>query len=97
VQRGSISFAGHHWDRVSNEGKDFVSRLLTVGEEKRLSASEALNHPWIRGRADSAWSALRPDEFTATASALSNIMKFSAKSKLKQATYALIASQLLAK
>ena len=97
VKHGSFSFSGHHWQNVSVEAKDFVSKLLTVDETKRLSAAEALNHPWIRSRADSAWSECRSDEFKATALALSNLMKFSAKSKLKQATYTLIASQLLLK
>ena len=97
VQNGTFSFSGDNWQNVSDEAKDFVSKLITVDENKRLSASEALEHPWIRARADAAWSELRPDEFRETAQALSNLMKFSAKSKLKQATYTLIASQLLMK
>lgn len=97
VNSGSFSFSSHQWKNVSVEAKDFVSKLLTVDETERLSAAEALNHPWILARANSSWSELRPDQFTVTASALSNLVKFSANTKLKQATYMLIASQLLTK
>lgn len=97
VQKGSFSFSGHQWQHVSDEAKDFVSKLLTVDEGERMSAPEALSHRWIRSRADSAWSELRPDEYFATAEALKNLMRFSARSKLKQAAYTLIASQMLVK
>ena len=32
---------------VTDEAKDFVSKLLVVDPSKRASASEALSHPWI--------------------------------------------------
>jgi len=37
-------------ETVSPEGKDIVGRLLTVDAAKRLSAHEALNHPWVAGQ-----------------------------------------------
>ncbi|GAA5890575.1 hypothetical protein JCM8208_004920 [Rhodotorula glutinis] len=36
------------WDNVSDEAKDFIRQLLTVDEDERPSAAEALNHPWLR-------------------------------------------------
>ena len=33
--------------KVSSEGKDFISRLLVKDPEKRLTASQCLNHPWL--------------------------------------------------
>ncbi|GAA6002918.1 hypothetical protein JCM10207_001897 [Rhodosporidiobolus poonsookiae] len=36
------------WETVSEEAKDFIRRCLTVDEEKRPTAAEALEHPWLR-------------------------------------------------
>mmetsp|Transcript_38638 Transcript_38638/g.109276 ORF Transcript_38638/g.109276 Transcript_38638/m.109276 type:complete len:369 (-) Transcript_38638:409-1515(-) len=36
------------WDDVSDLGKDLVAKLLTVDASCRLSAVEALGHPWIQ-------------------------------------------------
>mmetsp|Transcript_18097 Transcript_18097/g.27145 ORF Transcript_18097/g.27145 Transcript_18097/m.27145 type:complete len:462 (-) Transcript_18097:84-1469(-) len=35
------------WDNISPEGADFVSKLLYRNPQDRLSAREALEHPWI--------------------------------------------------
>lgn len=32
---------------LSNEAKDFITNLLKVDPKKRMSADEALNHPWL--------------------------------------------------
>jgi len=40
-------FRSPDWDHVSDDAKDFVSSLLT-GPTERLSASQALNHRWIK-------------------------------------------------
>ena len=34
---------------VSEEGKDFIRRLLTKNKEKRMTAHECLLHPWLLG------------------------------------------------
>jgi serine/threonine protein kinase len=33
--------------KVSDQAKDLVSKMLTVDHTKRITAAEALNHPWI--------------------------------------------------
>jgi len=38
----------NNWTNVSQAAKDFVSDLLEYNPTKRLSALQALNHPWIR-------------------------------------------------
>ena len=35
------------WGDISLEGKDFIKKLLQLDARKRLSAVEALKHPWI--------------------------------------------------
>ena len=39
---------------VSIEGRDLVERMLHHDPEKRITASEALKHPWITRRAPAA-------------------------------------------
>mmetsp|Transcript_73771 Transcript_73771/g.171087 ORF Transcript_73771/g.171087 Transcript_73771/m.171087 type:complete len:619 (-) Transcript_73771:108-1964(-) len=46
------------WRRVSASATDFVYKLLEVNPNKRLSASEALRHPWIETRKTSASSSV---------------------------------------
>lgn len=97
IGKGEFSFSSSHWDSVSDTGKDFVTKLLEVDEEKRMSSEEALLHPWIRQETLKMWSDLTQSEFNAIVTALTNVLQFSAKSKLKQAAYSLIASQFLLK
>lgn len=35
------------WPSVSNLAKDFIDRVLTVDHTERLTAGQALKHPWI--------------------------------------------------
>lgn len=36
---------------VSNEARDLVQAMLEVDSKKRISASDALKHPWISSKA----------------------------------------------
>lgn len=40
-------WVGDAWKSISKEGKDLVSRLLEPSPLKRLTAKEALEHPWL--------------------------------------------------
>jgi len=48
IDDGRITLSGGAWDTVSDLGKDLVKRLLHVDPNQRLSASQVLNHPWIK-------------------------------------------------
>ncbi len=48
VKSGMLSFEEKEWEDVSPNAKDFVVRLLCRDPEERLSAVEALAHPWLR-------------------------------------------------
>lgn len=41
-------FPSPYWDQISTEAKDFISRLLVLDTSKRMTAEEALYHPWLR-------------------------------------------------
>ncbi|KAK6292891.1 hypothetical protein J4Q44_G00363920 [Coregonus suidteri] len=47
ILRGRYSFHGEPWPSVSNLAKDFIERLLGVDPSSRLTAIQALHHPWV--------------------------------------------------
>ncbi|OMO64230.1 hypothetical protein CCACVL1_21901 [Corchorus capsularis] len=47
VKRSDPKFDDEPWPSVSPEAKDFVKRLLCKNEYKRMTAAEALGHPWL--------------------------------------------------
>eukprot|EP00249_Psilotum_nudum_P023364 c28847_g1_i1 orf=1386-3134(+) len=49
VMRADPSFDEAPWPSVSTEAKDFVKRLLNKDYRRRMTASQALTHPWLRG------------------------------------------------
>ena len=44
-----FSFSSPHWGPVSAEAKDMVLRLLVLNPKERLSADQALRHPFVLG------------------------------------------------
>ncbi|KAL8519586.1 hypothetical protein ACS0TY_010503 [Phlomoides rotata] len=48
VLRADPNFFDAPWPSVSAEAKDFVKRLLNRDHRKRMSAAQALTHPWLR-------------------------------------------------
>ncbi|XP_060963526.1 CDPK-related kinase 4-like [Cannabis sativa] len=48
VLRADPNFNDSPWPEVSPEGKDFVKRLLNKDHRKRMTAVQALAHPWLR-------------------------------------------------
>ncbi|KAL1208744.1 CDPK-related kinase 2 [Cardamine amara subsp. amara] len=49
VLKADPSFDEPPWPSLSFEAKDFVKRLLYKDPRKRMTASQALMHPWIAG------------------------------------------------
>lgn len=47
------NFSGEPWRDVSNQAKDFIDKLLVLDPNKRLTAADALKHPWISNNASS--------------------------------------------
>ena len=39
------------WNHISPEAKDLVQKMLVVDPTNRLSATEALQHPWVTRKA----------------------------------------------
>jgi len=47
IKAGNYEFPSPEWDTVTNEAKDLIRKLLRTNQQDRISASEALRHPWI--------------------------------------------------
>ncbi|KAK9527482.1 hypothetical protein VZT92_014041 [Zoarces viviparus] len=47
IVRGKYSFHGDPWPSVSDLAKDFVQRLLPSDPAARLTADQAIRHPWV--------------------------------------------------
>jgi calcium-dependent protein kinase len=47
VSKGIFKISGPVWKRISKEGVDLVKKMLTFDPENRVTAREAICHPWI--------------------------------------------------
>ncbi|KAJ1632493.1 kinase-like domain-containing protein [Pavlovales sp. CCMP2436] len=47
IKAGRYEFLRPYWDPVSATAKDFVSKLLVVDPARRMTAEQALAHPWL--------------------------------------------------
>ncbi|XP_038902111.1 CDPK-related kinase 5-like [Benincasa hispida] len=52
VLKGDPIFDEPPWPSLSSEARDFVKRLLVKDPRKRMSAAQALSHPWIKNSMD---------------------------------------------
>jgi len=49
IMEANFDYPEEYWGSVSKEAKDFVNKLLVVETSDRLSAAQALKHPWLMG------------------------------------------------
>ncbi|KAJ3339117.1 hypothetical protein HDU93_008601 [Gonapodya sp. JEL0774] len=47
VKKGNFDFPSPAWDNISDLAKDLIRALMAYEPEKRLTAKQALDHPWI--------------------------------------------------
>ncbi|XP_043711351.1 calcium-dependent protein kinase 18-like isoform X2 [Telopea speciosissima] len=87
VLRNKPDFRRKPWPSISNSAKDFVKKLLVKDPRARLTAAQALSHPWVREGGDAS-------EIPVDISVLSNIRQFVKYSRLKQFALRALASTL---
>mmetsp|Transcript_28650 Transcript_28650/g.50961 ORF Transcript_28650/g.50961 Transcript_28650/m.50961 type:complete len:468 (-) Transcript_28650:1097-2500(-) len=87
VYAASYNFRPFPFASVSDGAKDLIARLLMKDPELRISAQQALTHPWVRG-IDSFITAPLMDEV------FEGIKKFVEGQALKKATLMYLASRL---
>nr|XP_034312779.1 calcium/calmodulin-dependent protein kinase type II delta chain isoform X8 [Crassostrea gigas] len=47
IKAGAYDYPSPEWDTVTPEAKNLINSMLTVNPAKRITATEALKHPWI--------------------------------------------------
>ncbi|RHY51570.1 hypothetical protein DYB34_000546 [Aphanomyces astaci] len=87
VRTGKYSYDTPEWVGVSAEAKDLINHLLLLNPSKRLTAAQALQHPWLSGSAPST-------ERSLNGTILGSLKRFQGHNKLKKVALAVIADQL---
>ncbi|XP_022239922.1 calcium/calmodulin-dependent protein kinase type II delta chain-like isoform X2 [Limulus polyphemus] len=78
IKAGAYDYPSPEWDTVTPEAKNLINSMLTVNPAKRITASEALIHPWICQRERVASTLHRQETVDC-------LKKFNARRKLKGA------------
>jgi calcium/calmodulin-dependent protein kinase (CaM kinase) II/calcium/calmodulin-dependent protein kinase I len=86
ICKGDFSFDQKWWDCVSEDAKDLVRKLLQVDPLKRLTARQAMRHPWFLTDESS----LMANNLEKT---LVKLRVWNAKTKLKAAVKAVLATK----
>lgn len=47
IKAGTYDYPSPEWDTVTPEAKNLINQMLTVNPYKRITAADALKHPWI--------------------------------------------------
>ncbi|KAL9986398.1 hypothetical protein ACROYT_G000541 [Oculina patagonica] len=50
ILKCDYEFVTPWWDEVSENAKDLVKKLIVLDPKKRLTAGQALQHPWVQGK-----------------------------------------------
>ncbi|XP_044736605.1 calcium/calmodulin-dependent protein kinase type II alpha chain isoform X9 [Chrysoperla carnea] len=78
IKAGAYDYPSPEWDTVTPEAKNLINQMLTVNPGKRITAAEALKHPWIYQRERVASMVHRQETVDC-------LKKFNARRKLKGA------------
>eukprot|EP01069_Polyplicarium_translucidae_P011040 Polyplicarium_translucidae@DN3451_c0_g1_i1.p1 len=91
VEKGKYAFDPPEWTKVSDEVKDIIRQMLVYDPSKRITAEDALQHPWLTKMIEKRDPKV---EEPALANALKNMKKFHTSQKLAQAALLFIGSKL---
>ncbi|XP_023813932.1 calcium/calmodulin-dependent protein kinase type II subunit beta isoform X15 [Oryzias latipes] len=78
IKAGAYDFPSPEWDTVTPEAKNLINQMLTINPVKRITAQEALKHPWVCQRSTVASMMHRQETVEC-------LKKFNARRKLKGA------------
>ncbi|XP_058098847.1 calcium-dependent protein kinase 28-like [Magnolia sinica] len=87
VLKNKPDFKRKPWPSISSSAKDFIQKLLVKDPRTRLTAAQALSHPWVREGGDAS-------EIPVDISVLSNMRQFVRYSRMKQFALRALASTL---
>ncbi|XP_060796016.1 calcium/calmodulin-dependent protein kinase (CaM kinase) II gamma 1 isoform X2 [Neoarius graeffei] len=78
IKAGAYDFPSPEWDTVTPEAKNLINQMLTINPAKRITAEQALKHPWVCQRSTVASMMHRQETVEC-------LRKFNARRKLKGA------------
>ncbi|XP_063290945.1 calcium/calmodulin-dependent protein kinase type II subunit gamma isoform X5 [Pelobates fuscus] len=78
IKAGAYDFPSPEWDTVTPEAKNLINQMLTINPTKRITADQALKHPWVCQRSTVASMMHRQETVEC-------LRKFNARRKLKGA------------
>uniref|UniRef100_A0A665WFB2 calcium/calmodulin-dependent protein kinase n=1 Tax=Echeneis naucrates TaxID=173247 RepID=A0A665WFB2_ECHNA len=76
IKAGAYDFPSPEWDTVTPEAKNLINQMLTINPAKRITAEQALKHPWVCHRSTVASMMHRQETVEC-------LRKFNARRKLK--------------
>uniref|UniRef100_A0A4W5NWK2 calcium/calmodulin-dependent protein kinase n=1 Tax=Hucho hucho TaxID=62062 RepID=A0A4W5NWK2_9TELE len=79
IKAGAYDFPSPEWDTVTPEAKNLINQMLTINPTKRITADQALKHPWVCQRSTVASMMHRQETVEC-------LRKFNARRKLKPQT-----------
>ncbi|KAJ4850443.1 Calcium-dependent protein kinase 33 [Turnera subulata] len=87
ILQGNLDLTASPWPKISNSAKDLVKKMLTKDPSRRITAAQALEHPWMKvgGEASD-----RPID----SAVLIRIKEFRAMNKLKKLALKVMAENL---
>lgn len=86
IRGGRFAYPRRAAESVSEEAKDFIDRLLVVDPRKRMTAKQALFHPWISNQTAKKERPQRPSRTRATVPAVSRPEVISHRSRRRRHT-----------
>ena len=90
VMKGVYQTSGPVWSKISEEGQDLIRKMLAFDGERRITAQNALLHPWFLKNIDK--NALTDSKHTET---LKNLNQFNTSSKFQQAALAFMTNHMI--
>ncbi|XP_053547947.1 calcium/calmodulin-dependent protein kinase type II subunit gamma isoform X3 [Bombina bombina] len=78
IKAGAYDFPSPEWDTVTPEAKNLINQMLTINPARRITADQALKHPWVCQRSTVASMMHRQETVEC-------LRKFNARRKLKGA------------
>uniref|UniRef100_A0A8C3GBI6 calcium/calmodulin-dependent protein kinase n=1 Tax=Cyclopterus lumpus TaxID=8103 RepID=A0A8C3GBI6_CYCLU len=76
IKAGAYDFPSPEWDTVTPEAKNLINQMLTINPAKRITADQAIKHPWVCQRSTVASMMHRQETVEC-------LRKFNARRKLK--------------
>lgn len=90
VSTGKVSFDEPLWNNISLEGRDFLSKLLCFHSINRITAFQALQHPWFKKLESGVDSSEQKN-----LNVMGQLRNFNGRMKLQQAALAFVSAHML--